>query len=237
MCFKCEIAGIGSLKGVEAVVCDIKNIHLTKDAVKIIRISFSYNKAIQNELNFRMIISKIQAVLKLQSMRRLSLEWLIIVFKSLAISKIVFLSLLTNIPNNIIEELIKIQKNILWNFTAAKIKHSTTCMDYQNGGLKNVDVLFNSSISLQYLWFRRLFGDFFQWKVILLFFINKTFGEHFKFHSNLDFSDDTVKFPPSFYKSMFLNWKKIFLCKPMCPLWLNKFNQINRKPVFTRNSL
>ena len=74
MCFKCEIASIGSLKGVEAVVCDIKNIHLTKDAVKIIRISFSYNKAIQNELNFRMIISKIQAVLKLQSMRRLSLE-------------------------------------------------------------------------------------------------------------------------------------------------------------------
>ena len=74
MCFKCEIAGIGSLKGVEAVVCDIKNIHLTKDAVKIIRISFSYNKAIQNELNFRMIISKIQTVLKLQSMRRLSLE-------------------------------------------------------------------------------------------------------------------------------------------------------------------
>ena len=74
MCFKCEIAAIGSLKGVEAVVCDIKNIHLTKDAVKIIRISFSYNKAIQNELNFRMIISKIQTVLKLQSMRRLSLE-------------------------------------------------------------------------------------------------------------------------------------------------------------------
>ena len=74
MCFKCEIASIGSLKGVEAVVCDIKNIHLTKDAVKIIRISFSYNKAIQNELNFRMIISKIQTVLKLQSMRRLSLE-------------------------------------------------------------------------------------------------------------------------------------------------------------------
>ena len=167
---KCEIAGIVSLKGVKAAVCGMKNIDLTKDAVKIIGISFSYNKAIQNELNFRTTISKV--VLKLWRMRRLSLEGKIIVFKSLAISKIVFLSLLTNFPNNIVEELIKIQKNFLWNFTAPKIKHSTTCMDYQNGGLKNVDVFFKI-ISLQRSWFRRLFDNsFHQWKVIPLFLIN-----------------------------------------------------------------
>ena len=149
--FKCEIAGIGSLKGVETAVCSMKNIDLTKDAVKIIGISFSYNKAIQNELNFRTTISKIQAVLKLWRMRRLSLEVKILVLKSLAISKIVYLSLLTNVPNNIVEELIKSQKNFLWNFAARKIKHSTTRMDYQNGGLKNADVFL---ISLQCSWFR-----------------------------------------------------------------------------------
>ena len=49
-------------------VCGMKNIDLTKDAVKIIGIGFSYNKAIQNELNFRTTISKIQAVLKLWRM-------------------------------------------------------------------------------------------------------------------------------------------------------------------------
>ena len=59
-------------------------------------------------------------------MRRLSHEGKIIVFKSLAISK-------TNALNNIIEELIKIKKNFLWNFTAPKIKHLTTRMDYQIG--------------------------------------------------------------------------------------------------------
>lgn len=46
---KCEIAGNVSLKGVKAAVCCMKNIDLTKDAVKIIGISFSFNKAIQNE--------------------------------------------------------------------------------------------------------------------------------------------------------------------------------------------
>ena len=114
---KCEIAGIESLKGVETAVCGM----LYKDAVKIIGISFSYNKTIQNELNFRATISKKKAVLKLWRMRRLSPEGKIIVFKSLAISKFVYLSLLTNVRNNIVEELIKIQKNFLWNFTAPKI--------------------------------------------------------------------------------------------------------------------
>ena len=82
---KCEIAGIESLKGVETVICSMKNIDLTKDAVEIIGISFSYN-------------------------------------------------------------------------------------------------------SLQCSRLRRLFDNsFHQWKVIPLVFITKNFGEHFKFHSNLDF--------------------------------------------------
>ena len=41
-----DLAGIGSLKGVKAAVCGMKNIDLFKDAVEIIGISFSYNKAI-----------------------------------------------------------------------------------------------------------------------------------------------------------------------------------------------
>ena len=45
---KSEIARIESLKGVETAVFSVKNIDLTKDAVKIIGISFSYEKAIQN---------------------------------------------------------------------------------------------------------------------------------------------------------------------------------------------
>ena len=100
----------------------MKNIDLIKDAVKIIRVTFSYNKAIQNDLNFRTTISKIQPVLKLWSMQ--SLEGKVIVFKSLVISKIVCLSLLTSVPNNVIEELIQIQKKkFIWIFAAPKIKY------------------------------------------------------------------------------------------------------------------
>ena len=66
----------------------MKNIELTKDTVKIMGISFSYNRAVQSGLNFRATIFKIQAVLKLWRMRRLSRDGMIIVFKLLAILKI-----------------------------------------------------------------------------------------------------------------------------------------------------
>ena len=46
-----------------------------------------------------------------------SLEGKVIVFKSLVISKIVCLSLLTSVPNNVIEELIQIQKKTLYGFS------------------------------------------------------------------------------------------------------------------------
>ena len=57
---KCEITGIGIMKGLQTAVCGMKNIDLTKDTVKVIGIS----KDIQSELNLRTTISKIQPVLK-----------------------------------------------------------------------------------------------------------------------------------------------------------------------------
>ena len=43
-------------------------------------------------------------------MRNLSIEGKIVVFKTLAISKLVYLALLTVIPNHIAEEVVKIQR-------------------------------------------------------------------------------------------------------------------------------
>ena len=47
-------------------------------------------------------------------MRRLTLEGKIIAFKTLAISKIVFLSLISKVPTEIISELEILQKTFLW---------------------------------------------------------------------------------------------------------------------------
>ena len=47
-------------------------------------------------------------------MRNLTLEGKIVIFKTLAISKIVFQSLITPIPRHIVNELEKIHQVLLW---------------------------------------------------------------------------------------------------------------------------
>ena len=87
-------------------------------------------------------------------MRQLAIEDRIVIFKTLAISKIVYLPLLTN-TTNIIDELEKVQKKFIWNNSTAKIKQETLRMDYKNGGLKNVDIRMKVT-NLQCSWIKRL---------------------------------------------------------------------------------
>ena len=55
-------------------------------------------------------------------MRKRTLKGKIAIFKSLAISEIVHLAIITKVPNTVIEELKQIQKNFLWGNKKAKIK-------------------------------------------------------------------------------------------------------------------
>ena len=167
---KCEIAGIGVLKSVKVAVCGMKCIDLCNDTIKITGIRFSYNKKKRNEKIFLDSITKIQNVLKFWRMCRLTLEGKIIVFKTLAILKIVFLSFISKVPTEIISELERIQKTFLWP-SKPKIKNETLCSDFKLGGLKNVNI---KIISLQCSWVRRLYDDsFHEWKLIPLKLIKK----------------------------------------------------------------
>ena len=61
---KCEIAGIGVLKGVQVAVCGMKCIDLRNEAIKILDVYFSYNQKIIDDKKFYNIISNIQGDLK-----------------------------------------------------------------------------------------------------------------------------------------------------------------------------
>ena len=105
---KCELAGIGFLKGVTEAVCGLKHVDLSIDTIKIYRIHFSYNKNVQMQNNFITAIKKCST---------LFMEFVCIYpwaenydIQTLAISKIVYLALITNVPKVIVEQLQKIQK-------------------------------------------------------------------------------------------------------------------------------
>ena len=139
------------------------------EAVKILGCHFSYNRTLQQENNFRKHISKIENILKLWRMRNLTLEGKINVFKTLAISRIIHLVLVTPISNDLINYLNTIQKSFLWNNKCPKIKYETLCKNYDRGGLKSVNI--NSKIvSLQCSWMQKLYDkNFHEWKIIPLY--------------------------------------------------------------------
>ena len=112
---KCEIAGIGVLKGMSIELCGMECIYLTKNSVKILGIHFSYNNKIEYEENFIKLIKKIENVLKIWRIRNLTIQGKITIFKTLTISKVIHLALVTNVPQAIIDQLNKIQKDFIWN--------------------------------------------------------------------------------------------------------------------------
>ena len=89
---KCEVAGIGALKGVKVAICGIKYINLTKQVIKILGVFFSYVKNFQLENNFRKTMLNIERILKMWRRRNVTLEGNIIIFKTLALSQITFLA-------------------------------------------------------------------------------------------------------------------------------------------------
>ena len=82
---------------------------------KVLLIHFFYNKKLETEENFISHFWEIEKVLKLWRMLNLNVKGKITIFKFLAISKIIQLSLITNVPMDIINELNKIQKEFIWN--------------------------------------------------------------------------------------------------------------------------
>ena len=187
-------------------------------------------------------IVKIQNILKLWKLRNLTIEVRIVVFKLLAISKLIHLALVTEIPTATINLLTKIQMEFIWKGKNPKIKNSTLCNDYEYGGLKNVDI-FSKVVSLQCSWIKRLFdNNFHQWKLIPLYLIRQYLGKNFKFHSNLEVSHSILCKFPKFYKEIFIRWGKHLSSLATLPstvacqfIWFNKHIQIDNKSIYLYN--
>ena len=76
-------------------VCGMQSVDLTRYAIKILGIYFSCNMNLMNKKKYCQPVTNISGILKLWSMRNLSIEDNIIVFKTLAISKLMYLARLT----------------------------------------------------------------------------------------------------------------------------------------------
>ena len=150
-------------------------------------------------------------------MRILSIAGKITVFKTLAISKTSYLTLVKTIPNSIIEELSKVQKIFIWKTHNPKMKRDTLCKNYENGGLKNVDIMCKV-VSLQCSWIKRMYdNNSHNWKVRPLHMITQKLGKKFLFYSNSDVNPKQTNNFPQYYQEIFRKWSSNLSVSPNEP--------------------
>ena len=170
-------------------------------------------------------------------MQNLSIAGNITVFKTFAISKIVHLALVKLIPNSVILD--KIKKNFIWKNGNPKIKQDTLCKDYENSGLKNVNITFKI-ISSQCSWVKRLYdSSIHDCRLIPLHIIAQKLGKHFLFHSTLYIDPKKIRQFPKYYQEILVKWSSNLSVPPKTLsaiasqiIWYNKDILVDKRSFY-----
>ena len=235
---KCELAGIGSKMNVPTSLDGIKNVSLITDSIRVLGVHFTYSTKLSIDRNFTECIKKLQNIIRVWGMRSLTLYGKVTIFKTLALSKVICIASMSNIPNDIVKLIEQIHLDFIWSNKRPNIKHSTLIGDYAKGGLKDVDIPAKMK-ALHLSWINRLFDSNSRpWKLIPLYHINKVSSDTILFHPNLCISDDVIKDVPIFYQNIIKHWKAVSQSAPTTAamvlsecLWFNSCILIDNKPI------
>ena len=156
-----------------------------------------------------MVTESIHTIVNCWKQRGLTLGGRIQVFKSLIFSKLVYASSVQYISGDVAKEICKIQKDFIWRGKRPKIKHSTLIGNFENGGLKDIDI--ESKLkALKLSWIKRLLdSNFHPWKTLAAKLLEPVGGTKI-FHSNLSMSRECHKrltSLPTFYKQLIEFWE------------------------------
>ena len=177
--------------------------------IRTLGIFNSYGKDLEQKLNFLDNIKTLNDVLKLWEFRGFMLDGRILVFRSLALSKLLYACTMKVPSKFVIDQLNILHKNYIWNNKRPKTKHSTLIADYCEGDYKDVDIV-NKIAALKIKWVTKLLNsNFHPWKIIPNLLFSDLGG--MLFHQNLQLSKQClakIKQYPTFYYEFIQIWAK-----------------------------
>ena len=235
---KCELTGIGVKKNELTALAGVANVSLMNNSIRVLGVHFSYNQKIFSDRNFLDVLKKIQAVIRIWGMRPLSIYGKIVIFKTLALSKIIYVACMSTVPDLIAKLVEQIHKDFIWNKKRCNIKHSSLIAEFSKGGLKDIDIP-SKFKSLHLGWIKRLFDDnFHPWKNIPLHYIKSVSYNTSLFLPNLLIPDNLLQDVPEFYRNMIVYWCELSQTEPSTSamvfsesLYFNSFIKINNSPI------
>jgi hypothetical protein len=189
-------------------LCGVKSTDLTQQTIRILGIHFSYNINLRDELNFTNTVKKIESLLNVWCQRGLTLEGKITIFKTLAISQVVYIEYLSSVPVFVVKELNKNQNHFLF-FMVRELNSNMKplCNTFKNGCLQSVDIEIKIK-ALQLSWIDQLFDQKeHQWKTIPQFLLVKNYGDTNVFYHHFAPTTEALKSFPIFYQQILTSWK------------------------------
>ena len=207
---KSHACWIGVPKRRSETPIDCPWVNLQMDKIVVLGAYCSYDLLLAEKYNLLNLVSAVNECLNMWGCRGLTLADRILIFKSLALSRVLCTCTMTNFTKDFIKQLEDLRKNFIWNRRRLKIKHSTLIGDYADGGYKDVDIETKLS-SLRTIWIRRfLDNSFHAWKAIpcsLLSDFGVTSIFHFNFKPSV-FCAQKMSHFPQFYQQMIALWEK-----------------------------
>ena len=167
---KCIIFKTGSLKNSRLNYCEEKHFSWTSDMAKTLGIYFCNDKNKIHKENVLPKIQEFQQCLEKWKSRRLTTLGKITVLKSFAFAKLTFpLTVLNNPGDEIVKQIIHIMFDFLWESKPDKISRKIIVQNYENGGLKMIDLL-SFTKALKRTWVKRLINEENngKWKIIYM---------------------------------------------------------------------
>ena len=112
---KCEACWLGKSKGNTDKPIDCKWVPLKTKTIKILGTHFSYNKELEEKMNFYNLTMDCRNVLRLWNQRWLSLDGKIQSFKSLIASKPFYIATMKVLPKNALDDRQATHKEFIWD--------------------------------------------------------------------------------------------------------------------------
>ena len=229
---KSEAIWLGKERDSNAKPLNLKWVKGTKG----LGIFFSYDNNEMKEKNFTKKLKELKTLLAIWGQRELTVLGRITVFKSLALSKVIYQCNNLTVPDDFIKQLTQVAYNFIWQGKPEKVKRKTVIADYEHGGLKMIDI--ECFLEAQkVMWVKRLqkLGKG-SWTAFPNYLLDKLLGKD-SFKCSTDIKKLGTWMPP-FYLQLFEAWDKAVANSVEDPfrvrrevLWLNKNIKINRKEI------
>ena len=179
-----------------------------KEPVKALGIFFSYDVNAHETCNFVTKLEPLTRQLHWWKARDLSLVGIVLLIKSIGLSKFIFAATVLHVPEKVVQNVNTLLFHFLWNCRCDKVKRSIVVQDYEKGGLRmaELDMCIRSS---KIKWIQKYLNcnTDATWKTTFNYMCKKGNLNLF-IRSNFDMNE-LPKEIPLYYRDSFTCWKQV----------------------------